>query len=252
MNTPYSRTGPLMELSSYPGWAGQLVADCAADRARVTGHVLFQRMRDATLPYPVMRHFLIGVWPVIEQFPQYMAFNLLKVRYGRHPGEDLARTWLIRNLRVEQHHADYWVDWAEASDVSRDALIAGTDDPATSALAHWCWRTCEREALAISVAATHYAIEGATGEWSNLVCSTDTYANLFAESERKKATRWLRQHAQYDDTHPWEALDIICTLLGHEPEAKQLEQLRLAICTSYRYMAMTLDRCMQMAPAKQD
>ena len=63
---------------------------------------------------------------------------------------------------------------------------------------------------------------------------------------------WLRQHAQYDDTHPWEALDIICTLLGHEPEAKQLEQLRLAICTSYRYMAMTLDRCMQMAPAKQD
>ena len=78
MNTPYNRTGPLMELSSYPGWAGQLVADCAADRARVTGHVLFQRMRDATLPYPVMRHFLIGVWPVIEQFPQYMAFNLLK------------------------------------------------------------------------------------------------------------------------------------------------------------------------------
>jgi pyrroloquinoline quinone (PQQ) biosynthesis protein C len=193
-----------------------------------------------------MRHFLVGVWPVIEQFPQYMAFNLLKVRYGRHPGEDLARAWLIRNLRVEQHHADYWVDWAEASDVSREALITGTDDPATSALAHWCWRTCEREALAISVAATHYAIEGATGEWSNLVCSTDTYANLFAESERKKATRWLRQHAQYDDTHPWEALDIMCTLLGNEPDPAQILPMRTAICTSYRYMAMTLDRCMAM------
>lgn len=142
MNAPFSRTGPLMELSSYPDWARQLVEDCAADRARVTQHVLFQRMRDATLSYPIMRYFLIGVWPVIEQFPQYMAFNLLKVRYGRHPGEDLARTWLIRNLRVEQHHADYWVDWAEASDVSRDALIAGLDDPATLALSHWCWRTC--------------------------------------------------------------------------------------------------------------
>ncbi|MEN9986250.1 MAG: hypothetical protein RI925_1752, partial [Pseudomonadota bacterium] len=48
MNTPYNRTGPLMELSSYPEWAQKLVDDCAADRARVTGHVLFQRMRDAT------------------------------------------------------------------------------------------------------------------------------------------------------------------------------------------------------------
>jgi hypothetical protein len=26
---------------------------------------------------------------VIEQFPQYMAMNLLKIRYGQHPG----RTW---------------------------------------------------------------------------------------------------------------------------------------------------------------
>ena len=34
MNTPYNRTGPLMELSSYPEWAQKLVADCAADRAR--------------------------------------------------------------------------------------------------------------------------------------------------------------------------------------------------------------------------
>ena len=43
---------------------------------------------------------------------------------------------------------------------------------------------------------------------------------------------------------------IICTLLGQTPDAKQVEQLRLAICTSYRYMVMTLDRCMQIAPTK--
>ena len=27
------------------------------------------------------------------------------------------------------------------------------------------------------------------------------------------AMRWLRVHAEYDDTHPWEALEIVATLL---------------------------------------
>ena len=50
-----------MELSSYPDWARQLVEDCAADRARVTQHVLFQRMRDAT---PLPDHALLPDWRV--------------------------------------------------------------------------------------------------------------------------------------------------------------------------------------------
>ena len=102
-------------------------------------------------------------------------------------------------------------------------------------------------ALAISMATRHPKAPLGIGP---IWCARPTPTHKPSRKPTAKATRWLRQHAQYDDTHPWEALDIICTLLGHEPEAKQLEQLRLAICTSYRYMAMTLDRCMQMAPAK--
>jgi pyrroloquinoline quinone (PQQ) biosynthesis protein C len=56
------------------------------------------------------------------------------------------------------------------------------------------------------MAATNYAIEGATGEWATLVCSQPHYENLFQSGVRKKAMKWLRLHAEYDDTHPWEAL----------------------------------------------
>ena len=49
---------------------------------------------------------------------------------------------------------------------------------------------------------------GATGEWACLVCSQPTYAQSLPEGIRAPAMRWLKVHAEYDDTHPWEALDI--------------------------------------------
>ena len=41
------------------------------------------------------------------------------------------------------------------------------------------------------------------------MCSEDRYAQLFDESVRAKAMKWLKLHAKYDDAHPWEALEII-------------------------------------------
>lgn len=247
MSDAFVRTGPLMEIGSYPEWAGQLVADCAAAKARVVKHPLFEQMRDNALPEPAMRNFLIGVWPVIEQFPQFMAMSLLKVRFGRTPGQDMARRYLIRNIRIEQNHADHWVEWAAAHGVSRDELIHGEVPLATHALSHWCWHTCERDTLAASIAATNYAIEGATGEWSLLVCSKDDYLKSFAPDVGKKATKWLRLHAEYDDSHPWEALEIICAIMGQRPGDKGIALLRACILKSYEYMALTLDHCLQGA-----
>jgi hypothetical protein len=40
---------------------------------------------------------------------------------------------------------------------------------------------------------------------------------IAAAELRGPAMRWLRVHAEYDDTHPWEALEIVATLLGHAP-----------------------------------
>jgi hypothetical protein len=84
-------------------------------------------------------------------------------------------------------------------------------------------------------------------EWSALVCSNGVYAAAFPEEDRKRAMKWLKMHAQYDDAHPWEALEIICTLAGHEPEQSLADwNLRQAMCKSYDYMYLFLERCMQL------
>ena len=59
--------------------------------------------------------------------------------------------------------------------------------------------------------------------------------------------RWLKVHAEYDDTHPWEALDIVATLLGHAPHPSEIASVKRAIRASYRYMEMSLDSAMMAA-----
>jgi pyrroloquinoline quinone (PQQ) biosynthesis protein C len=243
MSDVFVRSGPIQELSSYPTWAQDMIESCAPARKTVVEHELFVRMRDAQIDQEVLRNFLIGVWPVIEQFPQFMAMSLLKIRYGRSKGQDMARKYLIRNIRVEQNHADHWVEWAKASGVSQDELINGSVPLETHALAHWCWHTCERDSLPASVAATNYAIEGAAGDWALLVCSKEDYANTFDPETRKKAMKWLKLHAEYDDIHPWEALEIICTIMGNNPTTSGISLIRSRIHKSYEYMRLTLDYC---------
>ena len=245
-NEVFTRTGPLMEASSYPAWAQQLLQDCLPAKRRVVQHELYQRLRDNRLSATTMRQYLIGGWPVVEQFSLYMAQNLTKTRFGRHPGEDMARRWLMRNIRVELNHADYWVHWSEAHGVTLDDLHAQKIAPELQSLSHWCWQTSSSDPLVIAMAATNYAIEGATGEWAAVVCSKQDYADAFPEEDRKRAMKWLKMHAQYDDAHPWEALEIICTLAGTQPSRILQADLRRAICKSYDYMFLFLERCMEL------
>jgi pyrroloquinoline quinone (PQQ) biosynthesis protein C len=244
MMRPFQRTGELKALSSYPRWLQSVVMSTSRDKARVANHELFALLRDARLPAVAMRKFLIGAWPTIEQFPQFMAMNLKKLGVGNSPGQDLARRYLIHNIRVEQKHAEHWIDWAGSVGLTIDDLRRGEDIEALSALAHWCWYVCDRASLPVAIAATNYAVEGVTGEWSCLVCSKTTYAESLPDDVRGPATRWLRLHAEYDDTHPWEALEIVATLLGEAPSAAEIEAVRRAIRSTYVYFAMGLDHAL--------
>jgi pyrroloquinoline quinone (PQQ) biosynthesis protein C len=245
----FVRSGPLMALDSYPEWAQDMMGSAEAAKRRVVAHELFGMMREARLPPAAAFQFFVGGWPVIEQFPQYMAVNLCKVRYGRSRAENMARRYLMKNIRVEQNHADHWVEWASASGISLDDLFHGTVPVESQALNHWCWHSCERDSLATSMAATNLAIEGATGEWSARVCASEAYADSFAPHVRKQGMRWLRMHAHYDDTHPWEALEIVCSLIGNDAEPSYVRLLGRCIANSYEFMALSLDRCLSTRPA---
>jgi pyrroloquinoline quinone (PQQ) biosynthesis protein C len=246
MNARFELTGPQMDITSYPLWAQDMVSSCEDARRAIVSHEMWSQMIAAQLDPEATRNFMVGVWPVIERFPGYMAHSLLKTRFGRSPGDDLARRWLVRNIRVEQNHAEYWLNWAESAGVSREEVLNAEPPKGSQALADWCEEVSRHDSLAASMAATNYAVEGATGDWSQIVYESNAYAESLPISGRKAGLRWLQLHAAYDDTHPWEALEIVCTLLGTNPPVDQVEHIKECVRRSYVSMAITLDRCMDV------
>jgi pyrroloquinoline quinone (PQQ) biosynthesis protein C len=245
MNTRFERTGPLTELSSYPQWAQDMVADCASTKQKVLDHELWARMADTTLDPVATSNFMVAVWPFIERFPSYMALNLLKTRYGRSPGDDLARRWLVRNIRVEQNHAEYWLSWAAGAGVARDTVLNERPAFGSQVLADWCEDISAHGTLAAGMLATNYAIEGVTGEWSQPIYESQIYAESFPPNVRTGSLRWLQLHAAYDDIHPWEALEIVCTIVGAAPKAVEVAHLGECVRRSYTSMHMVGDLCMR-------
>lgn len=244
MNTHFERTGPLTELTSYPQWAQEMVADCESTKQSVLDHELWAMMRDATLDQASTTNFMVGIWPFIERFPSYMALNLLKTRYGRSAGDNLARRWLVRNIRVEQNHGEYWLNWAEGSGVSREEVLNGRPPHGTQTLANWCEEISATGTLAAGIVATNYAIEGVTGEWSQPIYESSIYRESFPEKTRARSLRWLQLHAAYDDVHPWEALEIVCTLVGSSPTVAEVKHLGECIRRSYTSMRIIGDLCL--------
>jgi len=150
----------------------------------------------------------------------------------------------VRNIRVEQNHAEYWLNWAEGEGISRDEVLHGRAPHGTGTLAVWCEEICTSGSLAAGVAATNYAVEGATGEWSQRVYESKAYAESFAPKERAGSLRWLQLHAAYDDTHPWEALEIVCTLMGTAPDVDEVAHISDCVKRSYTSMRISMDHCM--------
>jgi pyrroloquinoline quinone (PQQ) biosynthesis protein C len=246
MHAHFERTGPLTHLSSYPHWTQDLVTACEPVKQSVVQHELWTLMRENRLDAVGTRDFMVGVWPVIERFPGYMALNLLKTRYGRSVGENMARRWLVRNIRVEQNHAEYWLNWAEGAGVSQDEVLNGGAPYGTDALSNWCEEVSRSGPLVAGMLATNYAVEGATGEWSQWVYESEAYKESFPKAARAGSLRWLQLHAAYDDTHPWEALEIVCTLVGNAPRTDEVAYLQECVKRSYVSMRITLDRCLDV------
>ena len=237
MSVRFERSGPLTELSSYPQWAQDMVGECDIVKKTVVEHELWTKMCTNEDP-TITPRFVVGAWPAIERFPCYMAKSLMKTRYGRSEGEDMARRWLVRNIRVEQNHAEYWLTWAEGAGVPREQVMEGQLPPGTQALADWCEEVSSGDSLAASLAAVNYGVEGATGEWSRILYESESFAAQYPEPRRRGSLRWLQLHAAYDDEHPWEALEIVCSIMGNAPKAAEVAHV--AECIKRTYVAMRI------------
>lgn len=189
-----------------------------------------------------MRGWMLQLYPFIHAFPKFLAEALIKVE------DEYARTFLINNIRVEKAHADHWLAMGAGFGVDRDEMLALADGSKpvlrdVQSLTDWLWYINTKGTLAEAVAATSFAIEGVTGDVSRkCINGFLAYADEPGVDMSRAASRWVREHAHYDDDHPVIALEIVKRYAVTErlqqkvmvAARRSLQLLGLAFETSYR------------------
>ena len=189
-----------------------------------------------------MRGWFLQLYPFIHSFPKFLAEALLKVE------DEYSRSFLIDNIRVEKAHAEHWLWMGEGFGIPRREMIALAegDRPVlrdVQSLTDWMWYINAKGSLAEAVAATSFAIEGATGDLTRtLLRGFEAYGSREGVTMNPRTTKWFRNHAKYDDVHPRIALEIVARYARTEraqmkvmtATRRSLQLLNLALLTSSR------------------
>src|SRR5205823_8893652 len=104
---------------------------------------------------------------------------------------------------------------------------------------HFLFRVVHEGSVAEAAAALNYAVEGATGEWTRTMRSaTRTRFEALGIRFDARALRWFDAHAEYDDQHPAEALEVVKIFATDEAAMARAAE---AAVRSLEYYAMALD-----------
>ncbi len=203
----------------HPEWALTMVDALRPEWSSVLEAPLFRVTADGEFPAAAWRGLILDFFCVVEAFPKYMGVYLAKTTFGQTTGDHLARDWLIGNIRTEALHAQWYADWAAAHGIEFDELVSHRPRPEVAALYEYLWSVCYRGSLAEAFGAVNYAIEGVTGEWTQLVLPA--FRKRYGDDDR--ALRWLAEHAEYDDAHPREAFELIKITVRDDADRAKVE-----------------------------
>lgn len=226
-------------------WIEDFISAVAPYEARVVNSPLFAELAAGTLSMPKFRAGLLYFYPLIEAFPQYMALTLAKVPLGITRRNDMAREWLIQNMNVERKHVRWYRRWAIDFGVSEQKLKALlAPPPEIDAVNNYLWRVVYGGSLAESLAAVNYGIEGPSGIWTKLVKNRlKDYGREKGVNISRPTLLWINAHADYDDTHPEEALQLITSFARTRQDRASVTA---AAQRAMEYYAMAADACYHM------
>jgi pyrroloquinoline quinone (PQQ) biosynthesis protein C len=200
------------------------------------------------LSLPEMQGWILQLYPFIHAFPKFLAEALIKVE------DEYARTFLINNIRVEKAHADHWLAMGEGFGIPREEMLALADGRKpvlrdVQSLTDWLWYINTKGSLAEAVAATSFAIEGLTGDLSRKTIEGFlAYENEPGVTMTRASSRWMREHAHYDDDHPVIALEVVKNYAVTE---KLQQKVMLASRRSIQLLGLALDTAFRAyTPAK--
>jgi pyrroloquinoline quinone (PQQ) biosynthesis protein C len=199
-------------------------------------------LNNGTWSTNAMRGWCLQLYPFIHTFPKFLAEALIKVE------DEYSRSFLIDNIRVEKTHAEHWLWMGEGLGIPRSEMMGLAEGERAllrdvQSLTDWIWYINAKGSLAEAVAATSFAIEGATGDLSRtLLKGFEAYGSREGVNMNPRTTKWFRNHAKYDDDHPRIALEIVARYARTERERmkvmnaarRSLQLLNLALLTSSR------------------
>jgi pyrroloquinoline quinone (PQQ) biosynthesis protein C len=236
-----ARRRETLNATPHPAWVTDMLERLRPEWNGVQESGVFSATRPGAFPERIWGRILHEFFCVVESFPKYMGITLAKTTFGQSPKDELARNWLIGNIRVEARHVEWYIDWAAGHGISRAEITASRPHAAVGALDAWLWSTAYRGSLAEAIGAINYAIEGTTGEWTRQVLP------VFAEhyGHDRATLTWMVNHAEYDDKHPVQALEIIKNALtaDGEPSESAVRRTEEAIRRSLLLFRAGLDSC---------
>jgi pyrroloquinoline quinone (PQQ) biosynthesis protein C len=230
----------MIELTPHPAWVVRFLESLAPYEDRIVNHIIFQEIREHRLGKGPFQGALINFFPLIQCFPQYLAITLAKVR-SNSEWDERTRQWLIGNISQERCHTEWWRSFAEGFGIS--GQLEGEIEPPAQmeALNHYLWCISYWGSLAEAIGAVYFAVEGATGRWTKSVSrDIQGYRDFDWTNISRKSLRWLTAHAEYDDYHPLEALEIIKAYASTEREQSSVFK---ATRRSLEYYTLALDSC---------
>lgn len=197
------------ELSPHPQWVDSLNGYVKPYWDELLNGEWAEAVAAGRLSIPEMQGWILQIYPFIHAFPKFLAEALIKVE------DDYSRSFLIDNIRVEKAHAEHWI-WmgmgfglkkAEMLDLAEGNRPVLRD---VQSLTDWLWYVNTKGSLAEAVAATSFAIEGATGDLARKVVEGfQSYRDKPGVDMGPKTYKWMKEHAHYDDEHPKIAMEIV-------------------------------------------
>ncbi len=226
-----------IELTEHPTWVNDFLNEILPYEKEILEGDCFGKMCKGELAIDTFRQVMLDFYPLVENFPKYMALILSRIPMENNKKCNMARYWLIENLNIERKHADWYRNWIWGFGVPK----AATDKevfprPEVDAVNNFLWKICTYGTIPEAIAGLNFAIEGPTGKWSKSVYENiSSYENEEGVDINPKSVIWLKAHARYDDHHPEEALEIIKEFAVDPVEQ---ERVKRAVINGMTYYAM--------------
>jgi pyrroloquinoline quinone (PQQ) biosynthesis protein C len=235
----------MIKVTPHPQWIKELLGFLNPYHDRVINHRIFNDIIAGLLTIKQFQGGLINFYPLIESFPKYMALNLAKVPSGDSNWNKQTRYWLITNINQERLHTGWWKRWAVGFGVSPDVFNEEIyPPPDMDAINNYLWRICTHGSLAEGISAANFAVEGPTGEWTKRIRERiRNYSNVEGIEVNEKTFEWIEGHADFDDRHPEQALEIV---KAYATTKEEQEKVKYAAKRALEYYAQALDTCYEL------